>query len=263
MAATARRRDEQAVADHPDRALLGQAEGRLDDERVGQQGEQRPAVAERVQPVRVPAAIARADRLEPAGHERRRRGQDEGGQADEHQQDAHEVDDRGDGRVAQVGDDRRADEQADQGQTGEDQVERRPGDAQARDRQVAVGVAEQQDRLEEEQDGRPHRGRAAEDRQDQPADERLNAEQQERRQADGQREERRRRARPAARRSGCWWSQDPRRCHGSLWCRRRPVCRLGRTGYPGPDPVSSPNSRRSRKYSGRGWSSVMSGPLPA
>ena len=70
----------------------------------------------------------------------------------------------------------------------ERQKDRPPGDAQPGHRHVAVRIAEQQDRLEEEQDGRPHGGRPAEDGQDQPADERLHAEQQERRQTDGQRE---------------------------------------------------------------------------
>ena len=54
-----------------------------------------------------------------------------------------------------------------------DEVERRPQRSEPSHRQVAVQVADEEDGLEEEQDGRPDRRRATEDRQHQPADERL------------------------------------------------------------------------------------------
>ncbi len=221
--------DEQAIADHPDRALLGKPERRLDEQRVGQQGEQRPAVAECIEPVRVAAAIAGPDGLEPARDQRRGRRQHERRQPDEQEQDPDEVDDRGDRGVAQIGDDGRADEQADQGQTGEEEVERRTRDPQPGDRQVTVGVAREQDRLEEEQHGRPHGRRPAEDRQDETADERLHAEQQERRQADGHGEERGRGDRGRARDRCRWSSGSSGGRHGRHGAAVGLSCRLGRS----------------------------------
>ncbi len=87
---------------------------------------------------------------------------------------------------------RRRDDQGDDRQSGNDEVEGRSPATEPGDGHVTVEVAEQQDGLEEEEDRRPHGRRPAEDRQDEAADERFHAEQQERGQPDRQRERQRR-----------------------------------------------------------------------
>ena len=180
--------DEHRVGDRPDPTLCPEPETRLDDQRVGDQGQERPAVAQGVEPVRVADGLALPRRLEPATHQRGGRRQDECRQADEHEQDPDEIEDRWDRfdpDRAQVG---RGEEQRDDRERRQDQVQRWPPGTEPSHRQVPVQVADEEDALEEEQDGRPDRGRATEHRQHQPAHEGLHAEEEERRQADGQRE---------------------------------------------------------------------------
>ena len=111
--------------------------------------------------------------------------------------------------------------------TREDDVDDRPAaGAEPRRRQVAVGVADEEHRLEEEQDRGPDRGRPAERRQGQPADQRLDREEQERRQRDRRRERRQdgrwpaRRARVPTPRATLAWIRStsvvivPPRSHG-------------------------------------------------
>ena len=180
--------DQHPVADRPDPALRTEPEARFDQHGIGEEGEQRAAVAERVEPVGITCGLALASRLEPAAQERRRRRQDERRQADHDEQDPNEIEDRGHGLHAQVGHPSRGNEQRQDRESRQHEVQRRPPDAQPGHRQMPVQVPDQQDSLEEEQHGRPDRGRPSEDRQDQPPDQRLHAEQEERRQPDRQRE---------------------------------------------------------------------------
>ena len=96
-------------------------------------------------------------------------------------------------------------------------------------RQVAIGVADEQDRLEEEQDGRPDRRCAAERRQGQPADQRLDREQQERGQGDRRREDRQ-----DDRRQADQCTRGPAR-HGRL-----DAFGVGRHRPPGPSGMMAP-----------------------
>jgi hypothetical protein len=136
-------------------------------------------------------AVGRSDRGEPRAQQRRGRGDQQGRGPDREDQDPDEVDDRRHPDVAQLADPGGGERQGRDGQQRQDHVDDRPAARpEACRRQVAVGVADEQDRLEEEQDGRPDRRRAAERRQGQPADERLDREQQERGQGDRPREDR-------------------------------------------------------------------------
>jgi hypothetical protein len=82
-------------------------------------------------------------------------------------------------------------------------VDRRgAGGAGAREQQVRVQVAEQEDGLEEGQGGRPDTGRAAELGQREAADERFDREQQERRECDRRAEQRAGARRPNAQTGG-------------------------------------------------------------
>ena len=184
--------DENRHPDRPDRALGGQTERRLDEERVGEQGGERPRVAQGVEPVRVGGlTVGRSDRGEPRAQQWRGRGDQQGRGADREDQDPDEVDDGRQPDVAQVADAGGGERQGRDSQQRQDHVDDGPtARPEARGRQVAIGVADEQDRLEEEQDGGPDRGRAAERRQRQPADQGLDREQQERRQGDRRREDR-------------------------------------------------------------------------
>src|SRR4029077_11623983 len=138
----------------------------------------------------------RSDPGEPRAQQGGRRGDQQGRGADREDQDPDEVDDGRQPDVAQLADAGGGERQGRDGQQRQDHVDDGPtARPEARGRQVAIGVADEQDRLEEEQDGGPDRGRAAERRQRQPADQGLDREQQERRQGDRRREDRQARRR--------------------------------------------------------------------
>ena len=204
--------DEDADPRGPERALGRQAEGRLEEERIGEQCHQRCPVAQRVEPVRVDGAggLRVAHRGVPRRQERRRGGQQERRRPDRDREDREQVQRGREPRVA---------ERRPVGGCREKQAERRDRhahvdhrtstDAETGHRDVAVEVAQQQDALEEREDGGPRGGHATEDRQHQAPHERLDREEQERGEAD---------ARPVDRRAS-QHAADPRRA--GRWRSRR------------------------------------------
>ena len=128
QAAAATTRHEDADRRRPHRTLGGEPERRLDDQGVGQQGRQRSAVAEGVEPVRVD----RAGRLRvphgrvPGRQERRRGGQQERRRTHRHCQDREEVQpgrDRGVAKRCPVG---RRGQQEREGEVRDGDVDERP-----------------------------------------------------------------------------------------------------------------------------------------
>ena len=225
VARTAARRQERREHDEPDepQAALGrQAEARLDQQRVRQQGQQGAAVAERVQPVRIAASRRPrrrpADAGEPARQERRRGRQQERRQPDHG---AQEHDDAEGGREALDGDrcdPDRGQEQRDDPQHREADVDGRPPAAEPGHRHVRVQVARRRTAWKKNSVVAQTAGRAAEDRQGEPADQRLDREQQERGQPDRRGEGER--AGVHAEALGLRWSMTPERIEDHL---REPV----------------------------------------
>ena len=147
------------------------------------------------------ASTGRAPGLAPPAREP---GRDERGRRREHEhrrphrqgEDPQDVDRRRQARRLDVRGPERRDQEPGQRREGQPDVHGRPAPRSEPDgRGVTVQVAEQQDRLEEDEHGRPHGRRATECREHELADERLDPEQQERRPADGQREDGHRRDR--------------------------------------------------------------------
>ena len=175
--------------DRPRRPLIAEAEPGADEERVRQQGQERAAVRQGVQPVRIRARTA-APAGEPGRDERGRRREDEHRRPDRQGEDAQDVDRRREARRSDVGRAQRGDEEPGQGSQRQPDVHDRAAPwSEPRDRRVSVQVAEQEDRLEEDEHGRPGRGRAAERREHELTDEGFDPEQQERGPADGQGED--------------------------------------------------------------------------
>ena len=177
-------RHHQDVGDQPHTALTRQPQARFDDERVCQQRQQRPAVTERVEPVRI-IAIVGADVGDPAGQQGRGARQHEGRETD----DGSQQDDDAHGGGQTIDPDRGqtsgGQEQGHDPEAGERNMDRRSPSPEPGHRDVGIEIPAEQDGLEEEQGRRPDRRCPAEDRQHQAANERLHREQQERRQADG------------------------------------------------------------------------------
>ncbi len=180
--------DEHAVADGPPGRLLPQPERRLDDQRIGEQRDEAAQVAGRVEKIRVPCALHIRGRIPPLQHGRARREREER-QPDRDEQRQEQPGDRmAQGRVRHP---REPDRQhRDREQQHEDVQRCVAPDAESR-RAVRIRVAAQQDGLEEDQARVPHRGGAAEQRQHQARDHRLDEEHQKRAQKNRRAEERR------------------------------------------------------------------------
>ena len=182
----------------PPGPLGRETQPRLDDQRVGEEGDQRSSVAERVEPVRVAGVGARivdaADARVPGRDQRGGGGHRERGGPDDDQQDREEPwNDREVGAIEGCHRPRRRDGR-DEGHDHQADVQRCAATrVDARREQVRVQVAQEQDGLEEHQDGRPDRRCAAEHGQDEPPHHRLRREQEERREADRTAEDERRR----------------------------------------------------------------------
>ena len=178
---------EDADPDRPGDTLRREAERRLDDQRIRQQGCQRRAVAERVEPIRIDGAgrLGVAHGCIPRGEERRGRGEQEGRRPHRHRQDAEEVEGRRDRRVPERRPIHGRRQEQRQHDEGDAHVGHRPApEPETGHRDVPVQVAQQEDALEEGEHRGPCGRHPAEDRQRQAPDQRLHREQQEGRQAD-------------------------------------------------------------------------------
>ena len=181
---------EQEIADGPQPGLgeppgISEPEPRLDERGVAEQREHAPEIAGGVEEVGVAGGRVPGVR-EPVLQERRGRAHHEERQAHrDREQDEHAEHRVGlaAGQAARV----HAEGQDGEGDGEQRQVqERLPADAEPRRRGVGIGVAAEERGLEEHHAGAPHRGRAAEERQDHLAHHRLHHEQE--RGADEQRE---------------------------------------------------------------------------
>jgi hypothetical protein len=187
---------EQEEAGRPQPALPGQRQARLEQERIAEQAEKRAEVGERVQAIRRAAGEAAA---EPVLEERPGRGQDQVGEADGEEEQAQ---DRGDRIVAgaRLPAVRRRDRRRPGRDPGDQQggAQRERGDVHdalagrvAAAEQVGIAVAGQEQHLEEQHAGRPHRRDAAEPGEDLLAQDELHLEEQEGSDADRHGEEER------------------------------------------------------------------------
>ncbi len=170
-------RDEDEEARGPPLALRCEIELRLDDERVGQQSTEAAEVAGGEQEVRVIGAMAASPRVPPLQQGAGRR-QDDEGQPDHYRQRAQQPQDRravcGGGRVAGYGH-----REGEQGEQEHHEVRAGlPAPPEAPRAEVCVVVGQQQEHLEEQRAGAPHRRRAAVRGQQQLGDQGLHDEQQ-------------------------------------------------------------------------------------
>jgi hypothetical protein len=172
---------EQRKQPRPSRHLLAVGEPRLNEQRIADERDERSDVREGEQAIRIrPGALAREPRL----HQRAGGRQQQVRQPHRHRE---QQQDRGDRLVVALRLPRLRGRDRQRGRGGGEQRDVQDRLRPWREPRVGpmrVGVAREQQRLEEQHAGRPHRRAAAEPRQDQARDERLHQEQQERRQRD-------------------------------------------------------------------------------
>jgi hypothetical protein len=172
---------EQGEQPRPSRHLLAVAEPGLDEQRIADERRKRSNVRKREKAIGIrPRALAREPRL----HQRAGGREQQVRQPHRHRE---QQQDRGDRLVVALRLPRLPGRDRQRGRGGGEQRDvqdrLRPW-REARVGPMRVGVAREQQRLEEQHAGGPHRRAAAEPRQDQARDERLHQEQQERRQRD-------------------------------------------------------------------------------
>ncbi len=166
--------------DDEQRALRGEGDGRLDDERVGEEGEEAGAVGDGEEPPRIaPSAGV------PGREQRRRRREQEGGGAADDGEGEEDVE-RGRHAVdAERGDVRGRDERERDGGDRQHELQHAgDGGRDAGSDDVGVDVAQEEHGGEEAEAGGPDGGCAAKYGKDEARGEQLQAEEQERREAD-------------------------------------------------------------------------------
>ena len=182
--------DEDAIADAPAAALTAQGRQRLDQQRIGQQGQEAAQVRSGVEDIGILAVLMPGPhpRIPGLKQGRGRRQHGEGGADRQGQGGQKPADRRRRIRLAQGARDVQRQEQGRSQQQGQVHPHLHPDRADPLKR-VGIGVAGQQRRLEEDHRGVPHRRRSPQHRQNQLGHHRLDHEDQRGRGEDGQGEQ--------------------------------------------------------------------------